>query len=313
MNHPKPTLLQLCPFSDLLEHGLNQLFVVKRLFDDATPEQWLAQHAGEVRAVATGGHIGISNELMRRLPQLGIVAVNGVGLDKIDLEVARSKGVRVTTTPDALTEDVADLAVGLIIALSRDIPHSDAFVRGGHWQRGNKPLGRKVSGRRFGIVGLGNIGSAIAHRLSAFGTVAYTDLADKAVAHRFVPKLLDLATESDVLVLASSANATKQNLIDAQVLEALGPDGMLVNVARGSLVDEPALIRALQQKRIAGAALDVFADEPNVPSELFALANVVLTPHIASATVETRERMARIVLDNLSRFVAGEPLSAAVV
>ena len=313
MNRSRCLLLQLCPFSEFLELGLKERFTVHKLFEDPDPETWLAANASEVRAVATGGHIGIPTALLEQLPRLGIVAVNGVGLDKIDLEVAKTRGIRVTTTPSVLTDDVADLAVGLIITLLRDIAQSDAFVRAGGWLKGNRPLARKVTGRHFGIVGLGQIGSAIAHRLSVFGPVSYTDLINKGVPHRFVPTLEDLAKDSDVLVLASSASAGSTKLINAQILDALGAQGVLVNVARGSLVDEAALILALQQKRIAGAALDVFADEPNIPRELLGLPNVLLTPHVASATVETREQMARVVLDNLYRFVDGRPLRAAVI
>ncbi|WP_408734558.1 2-hydroxyacid dehydrogenase [Paraburkholderia bannensis] len=310
----KPVALQLCPFSDYLESELCNRLEIVRWFA-LSPEQqqaWLGQHAASVRAVVTGGHLGCSNALMDQLPALGIVAINGVGFDKVDLPHARARGVSVTTTPDVLTDDVADLAVGLIIGLLRRLPASDAHVRNGKWPDGDMPLARKVSGLRFGIVGLGKIGSAIASRVAPFGPVFYTDLAEKSVPWHFKPDLSALAEAVDVLVIASSANAATRHLISTPVLSALGPEGYLVNVARGSLVDEQALIAALEQGLIAGAALDVFEVEPNVPEALRASGKVVLSPHIASATQETRRDMANLVLANLDAFVAGQPLPTAL-
>ncbi|HUO21744.1 MAG TPA: 2-hydroxyacid dehydrogenase [Caulobacteraceae bacterium] len=309
----KPVLLQLCPFSPALEQELNQTFEVCRLFELTDSDGWLKDHGATVQAIATGGHIGAPNALIERLPGLGIVAINGVGFDKVDLDLARSRGIRVTTTPQVLTEDVADMAVGLIIALLRGVVPADGHVRSGAWLEGERPLARKVSGRRFGVVGLGQIGGAIAARLSPFGPVAYTDLAEKPGPYRFAPNLLALAESSDVLILASSANASTRHLVNDAVLRALGPEGYLVNVARGSLVDEDALTAALAQGRIAGAALDVFADEPRVPEALIAAPGTVLTPHIGSATVETRQAMADLVIANLRAFIAGAPLPSALV
>jgi len=309
----KPVLLQLCPFAADLEQRLTRRFEVHRWFEEADPDTWLVHHAPTVRAVATGGHIGISNDLMAALPALGIVAINGVGFDKVDLETARARGVRVTTTPDVLTDDVADLAVGLIIAQFRAIPAGDSHVREGAWPARDRPLGRKVTGAQFGIFGLGRIGLAIARRLAPFGPVAYTDQVEKPEPYRFVPSLTDLARESDVLILASAANASTFNIVDAAVFEALGPDGVVVNVARGSLVDEEALIAALANGTIRGAALDVFAQEPNVPEGLRRSDRVVLTPHIASGTRETRRNMADIVVGNVEAFLDGGQLIGALV
>ena len=314
MNQPRATALQMCPFSARLEAGLAARFEVVRWFElsGAGRAAWLDRSAPLVRVVVSGGHIGCSNALIEALPSLGVVAIHGVGVDKVDLDFARRRGVRVTTTPGVLTEDVADLAVGLIISLLRGIPAADAYVRAGQWLKGERPLARTVSGRRFGIVGLGHIGSAIAARLAAFGSVAYTSTAPKAVSYAFHAELIELARASDVLVIACPANASTHHLIGTDVLEALGQDGYLVNIARGSIIDETALLAALGAGRLAGAALDVFEDEPRVPQALYTRGDVVLTPHIGSATVETRNRMADLVLENLDAFIAGKPFPSAV-
>jgi lactate dehydrogenase-like 2-hydroxyacid dehydrogenase len=315
MNESRAMALQMNPLSSYLETELAKRFETVRWFerDRQAQEAWLQTHAGAVKAVVAGGNFGISSELMTALPSLGVISINGVGLDKVDLALARDRGVRVTTTPGALTEDVADLAIGLIIGLLRAIPAADAYVRAGQWAKADRPLGRKVSGRRFGIVGLGAIGAAIAGRLAGFGAVAYTGPHRKAVPYTFHETLLSLVEASDVLVLACSANASTRHLIDAKVLAALGPQKYLVNVARGSIVDEVALIDALEVGTLAGAALDVFEDEPNVPATLRANPRTVLTPHIASATVEARARMANMILANLDAYLAGQSLPTAVV
>ncbi len=317
MNTPRATALQMCPFSAYLEAGLLARFDVVRWFELAPAEQaaWLRDNAATVRAIATGGHVGCPSELMKALPQLGLIAINGVGVDKVDLALARERGVRVSTTPGTLTEDVADLAVGLVISLLRGIPSADAYVRTGAWStQGDLPLARKVSGRHFGIVGLGQIGAAIAARLAPFGPVAYTGPSAKpGQPYAFQPDLLALARDSDVLVLSCPANATTRQLIDAPVLEALGPEGWLVNVARGAVVDEDALIAALEAGHIAGAALDVYEDEPRVPRALQSNPRTVLTPHMASATRETRQAMADLVLANLDALLTGGALASAVV
>jgi lactate dehydrogenase-like 2-hydroxyacid dehydrogenase len=266
-----------------------------------------------VRAVVSGGEIGCPSDLIVALPALGIIAINGVGVDKVDLALARGRGVHVTNTPGVLVEDVADLAVGLVIGLLRRIPAADAFVRRGDWEKGAWPLGRKVSGRRFGIVGLGQIGSAIATRLAAFGSIAYTGPRQKPVQYRFHAELVDLARAADVLVISCPARESTHHIVNAAVIDALGPQGYLVNVSRGSVVDERALIEALAARRLQGAALDVFENEPHVPEALRRSANSVLTPHTASATVETRMQMAELILKNLDAFCDCAPLPTAVV
>lgn len=316
MNAMSSTLLQLSPLSDYLQAGLATRGKVVRWFelDPAAQQAWLASHAAEVRAVVTGGEIGCRNELMAQLPSLRLIAINGVGLDKVDLAYAKSRGVSVSTTPGTLTDDVADLAVGLTLCLLRGIPVADAYVRSGDWAtKGNVPLARKVSGRRFGIVGLGQIGSAIAARLVPFGPVAYTGPTRKAVPYPYLSDVIALARASDVLVLSCPANASTRHLVDQAVLEALGPDGWLVNVSRGAVVDEQALGAALEAGRIAGAALDVYEDEPRVPANLLGSPRTVLTPHVASATRETRQAMADLVLTNLDAVLAGETPPTAVI
>lgn len=297
----RPVILQLCRFSDYLEQGLRARFEVVRWFEFGAEARgaWLADHAARVRGVATGGHVGCPSELMQALPQLQVIAINGVGVDQVDLALAAQRGVRVGTTPGLLTDDVADLAVGLVIAMLREIPAADAHVRAGGWPQGDRPLARKVTGRHFGIVGLGQIGLATAARLAPFGPVSYTGPRRKEVPYAFHADLRGLARAVDVLVLTLPANPGTRHLVSREVLAALGPRGYLVNVARGAVVDEAALIDALRVGQIAGAALDVFEHEPQVPEALRVHPRVVLTPHMASATVETRQLMADTVLSHL--------------
>jgi lactate dehydrogenase-like 2-hydroxyacid dehydrogenase len=309
-----PEVLQLCPLMPALEKALAERFTVHRFFELADADAFLAENASRLRGVVTGGHIGIPAELAARLPALEIVAINGVGFDKVDLAEAKRRGVRVSNTPDVLTEDVADLAIGLIVSVLRQIPLGDAHVRAGRWPSGDLALGSKVSRRRYGIFGFGRIGQAIARRLEGFGAeLAYASRSPVETPVRAVGSLIELAAWSDVLIIAASASAETRNVVDAGVLDALGPHGVLVNVARGSLVDEAALLDALEAGRIAGAALDVFADEPHVPERFFSLHNVVLTPHMASATHETRQAMADLVLANLDAHFAGREMPTPLV
>lgn len=258
------------------------------------------------RAIVGGGQMRLDAAMLERLPALEIVAIHGVGYDGLDLAALRARGVRVTTTPDVLTQDVADLAIGLMLAVQRRIAANDALARSGGWKA---PLGRRASGRRIGIFGLGRIGTAIAARAAPFaGEVLYTARSAKPVPWRYLPGIAALAAESDVLILAAPGGAATDGIVDAQVLASLGTQGVLVNVARGSLVDEPALIAALHGGTIAGAGLDVFAAEPHVPQALCAMEQVVLAPHQGSATQEARAAMAALVLANLDAHFAGAPL-----
>jgi lactate dehydrogenase-like 2-hydroxyacid dehydrogenase len=308
----KPHILQLNPILvPSINARLDELYTMHRLFEQADPDAYIATHGAAMRGVITGGHTGISRSLMERLPALEVVAVNGVGTDAVDLAYARSRGLPVTGTFGALTEDVADMALGLLLATCRHLGAVDRFVRGGLWpkvpQPGALPLARRVSGMRVGIVGLGRVGRAVAERVGAFGCpVRYTDLKEiPGVAWAFEADLVQLARDSDALIVCAAADQAR-DLIDAAVLDALGPRGFLINVARGRLVKEADLVRALQERRIAGAGLDVFADEPNVPPALLDMDNVMLQAHRASATEETRAAMGQMVLDSLAQALAGE-------
>jgi lactate dehydrogenase-like 2-hydroxyacid dehydrogenase len=305
--------LQMSRLPPFLERELRSRFDVCPWFELSDQNAWLKSQGGSVRVVVTGAPVGLPNEILRRLPSLGLIAVFGVGYDKVDVEEARRLGVRVTNTPGVVTDDVADLALALTICLLRNIPAADQYVRAGHWTDGSMPLARKVTGRHFGIVGLGRIGKAIAARFSALGPVAYTGRRPQAVPYSYHPSTTDLARACSVLIVATNADSSTRHLIGREVLDALGPDGYIVNIARGSLIDERELIAALVEKRIAGAALDVFEDEPRVPRDLRSLPNVVLTPHIGTATEETREDIGRLVLANLDAFLAGASLPSAVV
>lgn len=306
-------IIQYNPFAPFMEDGLRDRFLVHRWFEIHDRDDWLDAHGGAVRGIVTGGNLGVPNPVIERLPSLGIIAISGVGFDKVDLDLAKRRSIRVTNTPDVLTDDVADLTLGLIVAQFRSLAACDRYVREGAWPAAPFPLGRKLSGRRFGIIGFGRIGAAIAARLAPIGPVSYHATADKHNAYAYFDDPVRLAAASDVLIVAASANKSTLRLVGREVLDALGPGGVLVNIARGSVVDEPELIAALQERRIAGAALDVYADEPDVPEALRALPNVALTPHIGSATHETRDNMARMVMASLDAHFAGGTVPNAVV
>jgi len=270
--------------------------------------------APRIRAIAATGESKISRELIARLPALEIISVFGVGYEGVDVAAASERGVVVTHTPDVLNDEVADLAMGLVLAVSRRLIEADRYVRSGAWANGPMPLANKVSGGRLGIVGLGRIGMAIARRAEAFGmSIAYTSRNPRSDApYHYLPSAKALAAEVDFLVIITPGGAGTRKLIDAGVLAALGPQGYLINVARGSVLDEAALIVALREGAIAGAGLDVFEDEPNVPAELLSFDNVVLTPHIGSATRQTRQAMADLAFANLQAHFAGQPLLSPI-
>lgn len=298
-----------------LIEGLEQRFTVHLLAAGADPAT-LDPALRDARALVTFGAVGASAALMDALPKLEMIGLFSVGYDKVDVDYARARGIRVSNTPDVLTDDVADLAVGLLYATIRNIAANDAMVRRGDWARGGRPaLCGRVTGRRIGILGLGRIGSAIAKRLEPVaGELFYHSRHPKPDAPwTYIADRLDLARQSDLMIVATSGGPEAQGLVDRAMIDALGPQGVIINISRGSVIDEPELVAALAEGRLGGAGLDVFADEPHVPEALLAMDHVVLQPHQASATVETRAAMADLVLANLDAHFAGEPLPTAVV
>lgn len=274
----------------------------------------LAAVADRVRGIATNGQNGASAELIDALPKLEIISSYGVGVDAIDRARAQARGVAVTNTPDVLNDDVADLTIALMLAAARRLCEGDRYVRNGQWLKGPMVLGHRVSGKRLGILGLGRIGQAIARRAEGFDmTISYHQRRrNPAVPYRYHDDLVAMARDSDFLAVIVPGGAATRHLVDRPVLDALGPEGVLINVARGSVVDETALVEALTDGRLGGAGLDVFENEPEVPEALFRMNNVTLQPHMGSATIETRTAMGRLVIDNLRAHFAGEPLLTPV-
>jgi lactate dehydrogenase-like 2-hydroxyacid dehydrogenase len=299
--------------SPVVLEGVSRLFTVHHLASASDPKAFLAEVGPRVRGIARGGHAGIDRALIEGLPKLEIIASFGVGYDGIDLVAAAERGVIVTNTPDVLTEEVADTSLGLLLMTVRELSAAERHLRAGDWARkGPYPLSPSLRDRTVGIIGLGRIGLAIARRLDAMKVaVAYHSRRPVSnVPYKYYDSVLSLAAGVDVLLAIVPGGASTRNIIDAKVLEALGPNGILINVGRGSSVDEPALIEALRNRTILAAGLDVFANEPNVPAELMALPNAVLLPHVGSASVYTRAAMGQLVVDNLrSWFQDGRPLT----
>jgi hydroxypyruvate reductase len=309
----KRDLLLVSPIHGPSQARLEAVYEVHHLWEATDREALFERIAPRAEILVTTGGAGASRVLMERLPLLRLIACFGVGVDAIDLGAARERSIAVTNTPDVLTDDVADLAIGLMLATMRGIASADRYVRAGRWFRGAMPVQRKVSGKALGIVGMGRIGQAIAERAAAFGmSIAWTGPRAKQLPWRYEPDLTALAREVDVLIAACPGGAATLGLISRAVLEALGSKGVFVNIARGSVVDEAALVELLASGQLGGAGLDVFVDEPNVPEALFMLENVVLQPHQASATRETRSAMGQLVIDNVAAFVAGQPLITPV-
>ena len=305
----KPHILLIDPVPDFLLARLNEAYEVHRLQRGPASAEALPL-APPSRAVVAIGESVVDRALLDTLPAVEIISVFGVGYDGIDVAAARERNIPVTHTPDVLTDDVADFAIALMLSVARKVAAADRFVRRGSWRQGKFPLTAKVSGARIGFIGLGRIGRAVAKRAEAFGMViAYTDLRPLPDApYAFHPTAVALASAVDFLVVSAYGGPSTRGLVNADVLAALGPRGFLINVARGSLVDEGALVDALARGAIAGAGLDVFADEPNVPPKLLEMENVVLTPHMASGTLETRHAMADLVVGNLAAHFSGKPL-----
>lgn len=316
MSPDKPEVLVLWPNRPKQMAILEERYRLHHLYKAADKAALLAEVGPRIRAIVASGEVGPDRAMIEACPRLEIVACYGVGVDAIDRVACAERGIAVTNTPDVLTEDVADMALLLLLMLLRDALAADAWVRSGRWAReGVFRMTRCPRGLSAGIVGLGRIGKAIARRLEAIGVrVAgyHGRTVQPDVAYRHYPSLVELAREVEILVLSCPGGPATRGIVDGRVLDALGPEGWLVNVARGSVVDEPALIEALEQKRIAGAGLDVFASEPHVPERLRRLDNVVLSPHAASGTSETRDAMAQLVVDNLEAHFAGRPLLTPV-
>lgn len=312
----KPIVLQVGPYPDRDQEALDKSYDFRRLFAAADRAAFLAQHGPEVRAIATRGELGADAALIAACPALEVVSVYGVGYDAVDVDACCRRGIAVTNTPDVLTEDVADLAVGMMLALSRGIVGAAHWARSGAWaQEGPYPLQRRVFGKRAGILGLGRIGHEVGRRLAGFDMeIAYTSRAPRPGVPdwRFEPDPIALARASDVLFVTLAATPQTRHIVNRNVLEALGPDGLLVNVSRASNLDEEALIAALEEGRLGGAALDVFDGEPVIDPRLCALDNVLLQPHHGSATVDTRRAMGQLLRDNLAAHFAGHPLPSPV-
>jgi lactate dehydrogenase-like 2-hydroxyacid dehydrogenase len=307
-------VLAVAKLSPFLTEPLKAAYTVHERLHETDPQAFAA-FAPRIRAIAASGESKVDAALIAQLPALEIISVMGVGYDGIDVAAAKSRGVVVTHTPGVLNDDVADLALALMLAVSRTIPQADRHVREGRWEAsGPMPLARKMSGARLGLVGMGRIGQAIAQRALAFRMeVAYTARSAKSeLPYKFFATPQALAAESDFLVVITPGGAGTRKLIDASVFKALGPQGSVINVARGSVIDETALIEALEQGVIGSAGLDVFEDEPRVPARLKALPNVVLTPHIGSATTQTRRAMADLAFANLHAKMSGKALVTPV-
>jgi len=306
-------VLSVTQLSPLLEPQLRAAYQLHDRLHEKDPAAF-ANIAPSIRAIAASGESKVPASLIAQLPALEIISVFGVGYDGVDVAAAKARGVMVTHTPNVLNDDVADLAMGLMLAAARQLTAADRYVKEGQWPNGPMPLARKVSGARLGIVGIGRIGQAIAQRALAFNmSVSYTARHAKTdLPYRYFANPVALAAESDYLVVITPGGAGTRQLINAEVLAALGTKGILVNVARGSVVDEAALIDALQNGIIAGAGLDVFENEPHVPEALRALPHVVLAPHIGSATRQTRQAMADLAFNNLHRHFEGHAVHTPV-
>ncbi|MEM9970145.1 MAG: 2-hydroxyacid dehydrogenase [Pseudomonadota bacterium] len=296
-----PELLQLCPMTDEMRQRLSAVFDIIDLRDLSDADAWLATHGPGVSHVLTDGHYGVKPPVMDALPGLAMISCYGVGYDNIDAAEAHRRGIMVTHTPDVLNAEVANTAILLMLACFRELLRDEAWVRSGDWEaKGGAPLTRSVDGRTVGILGMGRIGQEIAERLSIFSpTILYHARTEKGLPFEYVADLVDMARRSDVLICITPGGAATRHLVNREVIEALGPDGTLINVSRGSVVDEAALIGALEDGRLGWAGLDVFEDEPRVPERLCALPNTVLLPHVGSATVETRRAMGMLAVDNL--------------
>lgn len=306
----RPDILLVGAAKPVIVDGLAEAFTVHRLIEAPDQDSFLKPIAGKIRGIAVSfAGLAVAGELMARFPRLEIVSTFGVGYDHVDAAWAGRHGIIVTNTPEVLTDEVADTALGLLLCTVRELPQAERYLRAGRWPQAPYPLTKTtLRNRTIGIVGMGRIGKAIARRLDGFGApvVYHARRPQPDLPYRYFPDLIAMAQAVDTLIVIVPGGAETRHLIDAKVLQALGPEGILVNIARGSVVDEAALIKALQDRTIYSAGLDVFANEPAVPSELLAMDHVVLLPHVASASVYTRARMDRLVVDNLVSWFDGK-------
>jgi hydroxypyruvate reductase len=308
-----PNALLFSPVPDFLLTPLREVAACHDHFQAPDKESLIQEVGASIRALVMNGGDAVSEAFLDRLPKLELIAVHGVGYDGVPVAYCRARGIHVTNTPDVLTDDVADIAVALVLMTSRRLTEAARFLRAGDWQKGAFPLAHALRGKTAGILGLGRIGRAIASRLEGHGlNIAYHGRQPQAVPYRYFAELTELAAASDFLIVACPGGAATRHLVDASVLEALGPKGILINIARGSVVDQQALMEALEHERLRGAGLDVFEQEPHVPIELATHPRVVALPHIGSATHETRRAMAALVVANVSAHFAGQPLPSPV-
>ncbi|MEX0350876.1 MAG: 2-hydroxyacid dehydrogenase [Paracoccaceae bacterium] len=313
----KPTILQVGPYPEWDQTPLDHAFDVKRYFEASDQPGFLSEHGPNIRAIATRGELGADRAMIEACPSLELISVYGVGFDAVDLEACRERGVRVTNTPDVLTQDVADLGVAMMLCQSRGMIGAETWVRDGSWaSKGLYPLKRRVFGRKAGILGLGRIGFEVGKRLAGFGMdIAYTDVSAKEYAPdwTFLPDPLELARHADFLFVTLAASAETRHVVNADLIAGVGPDGMIINISRASNIDEDALITALQNGTLGAAALDVFEGEPALDPRFLKLDNVLLQPHHASGTIETRKAMGQLVRDNLTAHFAGQDLLTPVL
>ena len=313
----KPEILQIGPYPEWDQVPLEESFVVHKYYEAPDKAALLAEVGPNVRGIATRGELGADAELIAALPKLEIISIYGVGFDAVDLDACRARGIRVTNTPGVLTDDVADLGVALALAQSRGIVGAEAWARSGNWAaKGLYPLQRKVTGKKAGVLGLGRIGFEVAKRLAGFNMdIAYSDISAKDYAPdwEFIADPVALAERSEFFFVTLAASAETRHIVDKDVIEAVGPDGVLINVSRASNVDEEALLDALESGKLGSAALDVFDNEPEINPRFVALDNVLLSPHQASGTVETRKAMGQLMRDNLAAHFAGKELPTPVI
>ena len=313
----KPVILQVGPYPAWDQTPLDAAFDVKRLFEASDAPAYLAEHGPQVRAIATRGELGADADMIAACPALEVISVYGVGYDAVDLDACAARNIRVTNTPDVLTQDVADLGVAMMLCQSRGMVGAESWVRDGSWaEQGLYPLKRRVFGRKAGILGLGRIGFEVGKRLAGFDMdIAYSDVAAKDYAPdwTYLDDPLALAQHADFLFVTLAATADTRHIVNRDLIEAVGPDGMIINISRAANIDEDALIDALSTGALGSAALDVFEREPALDPRFLALDNVLVQPHHASGTIETRQAMGQLVRDNLTAHFAGTPLLTPVL